>query len=66
MHFVGTGFLYGMARNLAGTLMRVGGGVLAPETISAGLDSKDRAIAGPCLPAHGLCLMNVDYEEVKR
>ena len=66
MHFVGTGFLYGMARNLAGTLMRVGGGSLAPEAISAGLDSKDRAIAGPCLPAHGLCLMNVDYEEVIR
>ena len=66
MHFVGTGFLYGMARNLAGTLMRVGGGVLAPEAISVGLDSKDRAIAGPCLPAHGLCLVNVDYEEVKR
>jgi len=66
MHFVGTGFLYGMARNLAGTLMRVGGGVLAPEAISAGLKAGDRAIAGPCLPAHGLCLMNVDYEEVMR
>lgn len=64
MHFVGNGFLYGMARNLAGTLLRVGRGGLAADAIPEGLASGDSSIAGPCLPAHGLCLMNVDYEEV--
>jgi tRNA pseudouridine38-40 synthase len=59
--FVGTGFLYGMARNLAGTLLRAGRGKLDPEAIPAGLAERSRAIAGPCLAAHGLCLMKVDY-----
>ena len=59
--FVGTGFLYGMARNLAGTLLRAGCRRLDPEAIPAGLAERARAIAGPCLAAHGLCLMRVDY-----
>lgn len=59
--FVGDGFLYGMARNLAGTLLRVGLGNLAPESIPAPPGELSRAVAGPCLPARGLCLMQVDY-----
>lgn len=61
--FVGNGFLYGMARNLAGTLLRVGLGRLDPDDIPPGLSAGSRSIAGPCLAAHGLCLMTVDYEE---
>ena len=64
-NFVGDGFLYGMARNLAGTLLRVGRGALDPETIPAGLDSGTSEIAGPCLPPHGLSLMGVSYEETE-
>ena len=61
MDFEGDGFLYGMARNLAGTLLRVGRAVLDPAAIPAALAECDAAIAGPCLPARGLCLMRVDY-----
>jgi tRNA pseudouridine38-40 synthase len=65
----GDGFLYGMARNLAGTLLRAGRGKLDPEAVSAAFEPEARAadgdlmraVAGPCLPARGLCLMRVDY-----
>jgi len=62
LHLVGDGFLYGMARNLAGTLLRVGQGSLDAEIIPTALAAGGGTIAGPCLPAHGLCLMRVDYE----
>ncbi len=61
LHFVGNGFLYGMARNLAGTLLRAGQRGLDPAALPAALASADPAVAGPCLPAHGLCLMEVLY-----
>jgi len=61
LDFEGDGFLYGMARNLAGTLLRTGRGLLDPESIPEGLESCGRAIAGPSLPAHGLCLKQVHY-----
>ncbi len=60
---IGNGFLYGMARNLAGTLLRAGQGSLDPEAIPSALQAGNRGIAGPCLPAHGLCLMEVIYTE---
>jgi len=63
IHLVATGFLYGMARNLAGTLLRVGRESLQPGELARGLASLDHAVAGPCLPARGLCLMDVAYAE---
>ncbi|MHC4934481.1 MAG: tRNA pseudouridine(38-40) synthase TruA, partial [Planctomycetota bacterium] len=63
LHFVGNGFLYGMARNLAGTLLRVGQETLDPEAIPAGLTRGGREIAGPSLPPRGLCLMEVHYPD---
>ena len=61
--FEGDGFLYGMARNLAGTMLRVGQQKLDPAAIPATFvePTFDNAAAGPCLPAHGLCLMHVRY-----
>ena len=59
--FVGNGFLYGMARNLAGSLLRAGQGGLDPDSIPERLAMGDRLIAGPRLAARGLCLMGVDY-----
>ena len=61
LEFEADGFLYGMARNLAGNLLRVGRGSLDPAAIPVGLDARASDIAGPCLPARGLCLMRVDY-----
>ena len=66
MDFVADGFLYGMARNLAGTLLRVGQGGLDPESIPSQLAQGVRDIAGPTLPARGLCLLEVVYGDPNR
>ena len=59
----GNGFLYNMVRIIAGTLIRVGGGELAPEEIPLILEKKDRAAAGPTAPAHGLTMIGLEYED---
>jgi tRNA pseudouridine38-40 synthase len=59
--FEGDGFLYGMARNLAGTLLRVGQGKLDAAAITAALASTAPEFGGPCLPARGLSLIHVAY-----
>lgn len=56
------GFLYNMVRIMAGTLVKVGRGRLAPEEIPEIIASRDRERAGYTAPAHGLCLMEVYYE----
>lgn len=55
------GFLYRMARNIAGTLIEVGRGKLQPQAITSILAAKNRVFAGPCAPAKGLCLLKVAY-----
>ena len=56
----GNGFLQHMVRIMVGTLLEVGIGDRAPETISD-LFGAERAAAGPAVPACGLCLMEVVY-----
>ena len=55
------GFLRGMVRAIIGTLLEIGKGKTLPEGIKDILETKDRAKAGPSLPARGLCLVNVEY-----
>ena len=57
------GFLYGMARNLAGSLLRVGERGLDAAVVASWLRDPQRGTAGPILPPHGLCLMQVYYED---
>lgn len=54
-------FLYRMARRIVGTLVQVGRGKLNPEDVKRILESKDKRVAGPTAPAHGLCLIKVKY-----
>lgn len=61
--FRGNGFLYNMVRILTGTLIEVGEGKRAPETMPAILAAKDRAAAGFTAPAEGLMLMAVGYPD---
>ena len=57
----GNGFLYNMVRIIVGTLLEVGYGRLAPETIPQILDKKDRSAAGPTAPAKGLTLVKYEF-----
>lgn len=56
------GFLYNMARIIAGTLLRVGMGKISEEEVRRALEVGDRRLAGPTLPAKGLCLEKVEYD----
>lgn len=61
IRMTGNGFLYKMARGLAGTILDVGKGLLTPEQVSEILESKDRERAGMTLPPYGLFLEQVIY-----
>lgn len=58
----GNGFLYNMIRIIAGTLLEVGRGRIAPEDIPGIIESCDRSKSGPTLPACGLCLEKYDFQ----
>lgn len=59
----GNGFLYHMIRIIVGTLLIIGNGRRAPEDIRTMLAAKDRTAAGPTVPAHGLCLCALRYDD---
>jgi len=58
----GEGFLWNMVRIIAGTLLEVGRGKIAPEEIPAIIESGERMRAGKTLPAHGLFLEWVSFD----
>ena len=57
----GDGFLRGMVRAIAGSLLEVGLGKQPPGWIGTLLKARDRRMAGANLPPHGLTLVSVDY-----
>ena len=62
----GTGFLYNMVRIIAGTLIDVGRGRLAPEAVADILYSKDRTKnPSPTAKARGLTLVDIRFAELE-
>ena len=62
----GTGFLYNMVRIIAGTLIDVGRGRLAPEAVADILYSKDRTKnPSPTAKARGLTLVDIRFSELE-
>ena len=61
IELMGNGFLYNMVRIISGTLLDVGLGKIAPETIPEIIKSADRSKAGKTLPPQGLYLVSVEY-----
>ncbi len=60
------GFLYNMVRIMAGTLLDMAAGRIAPDAIPAILASCDRERAGVTAPAHGLYLQEVYYNKERK
>ncbi|WP_088036583.1 tRNA pseudouridine(38-40) synthase TruA [Evansella clarkii] len=61
--YIGSGFLYQMVRILTGTIINAGRGKTDPEAVSGIIKGKDRLLAGPTVPGHGLYLAEVFYEK---
>jgi tRNA pseudouridine38-40 synthase len=57
----GNGFLQYMVRTIGGTLVETGRGRLQPDQLPGIFAARDRRLAGPSLPAHGLHLVEVEY-----
>jgi tRNA pseudouridine38-40 synthase len=57
----GTGFLYHMVRNIAGTLVEIGRRRWTPSHVDEMLASCDRKLSGPTAPPDGLSMCNVHY-----
>ncbi len=62
--FEGSGFLRHMVRNLVGTLLEVGQGRRAADSMPALIQARDRGQAGPTAPAKGLTLAWVEYPDL--
>jgi len=56
------GFLYNMARAMAGTLLYVSEGKITPEELPHLLEKKDRRLTGPTVPPEGLYLTRIWYD----
>ena len=59
----GDGFLYQMVRIIAGTLVEIGLGKQKPQDVAGILEEGVRSHAGITMPAKGLTLCSVEYEE---
>ena len=57
----GNGFLHHMVRNLVGTFVDAGRGLIAPDDVERILEARSRAEAGATAPARGLFLESVEY-----
>jgi tRNA pseudouridine38-40 synthase len=64
LRIAGDGFLRGMVRGLAGTLLDVGLGRRSVAEFGSLLEGGGRDAAGPTAPAHALTLERIDYESV--
>jgi tRNA pseudouridine38-40 synthase len=56
-------FLHHMVRNIVGSLVEVGRGRRDPDWLRVVLDGRDRTLAGPTAPPHGLILLRVLYRD---
>jgi tRNA pseudouridine38-40 synthase len=61
LHFEANAFLHHMIRNLVGSLLVVGRGEQTSDWIARTLAARDRTLAGPTAPAHGLTFMAARY-----
>ncbi|MBQ6680426.1 MAG: tRNA pseudouridine(38-40) synthase TruA [Lachnospiraceae bacterium] len=59
----GNGFLYHMVRIIAGTLVKIGAGLLPEEEMIKILEARDRSAAGPMAPPEGLTLKEIKEEK---
>jgi tRNA pseudouridine38-40 synthase len=60
-NMVANSFLPHQVRNTIGTLIRVGLGKMTIDEFCSIIETKKPGLAGPTVPAHGLCLIRINY-----
>lgn len=61
IHIGADAFCHSMVRSIVGCLVAVGSGAREVQWLEEVLHSRDRSRAAAVAPAHGLCLVGVDY-----
>ncbi|MBS0412271.1 MAG: tRNA pseudouridine(38-40) synthase TruA [Proteobacteria bacterium] len=61
--FASRSFLHRQVRSMTGSIAEVGVGRWSAADLVSALEARDRTACGPVAPAHGLCLVGVDYPE---
>ncbi|MBN1292471.1 MAG: tRNA pseudouridine(38-40) synthase TruA [Candidatus Latescibacteria bacterium] len=56
-------FFHHAVRGIIGSAVEIARGKSSPSLMKQILETRDRKLAGPTAPAHGLCLVHVDYGE---
>jgi tRNA pseudouridine38-40 synthase len=64
--FIGNGFLRYQVRNMVGTVIDIGRGMLPADSLPDILAARDRTRAGPTAPPHGLWLVWVEVGDTPR
>lgn len=64
-YITGNGFLYNMVRIIVGVLIDVGTKKITPQDVKTILNNQDRKYAGKTMPAKGLYLYDVKYEDIE-
>lgn len=62
---VGSAFVYHQVRNMVGALVAVGRGTIDADDMEHILAARDRTIAPPMAPAHGLFLVDVRHDDIE-
>jgi tRNA pseudouridine38-40 synthase len=62
-HIAANAFLPHQVRNTVGLIVRLGQGKVTLEEFHEIMEQKTLGMAGPTAPAHGLCLIKVNYPE---
>jgi tRNA pseudouridine38-40 synthase len=60
-YIVANSFLPHQVRNTVGLLLKLGAGKVGIDEFKRIIDAKKLGLAGPTAPAHGLCLIRVNY-----
>ena len=65
IYIAANGFLYKMARIMAGTLVEVSEGKIKARELPSIIEAKNRGLAGRTLPPYGLYLNKIEYYDKK-
>ncbi len=63
VYVTGNGFLYNMVRTMVGELLDIANGRKSKESLMRAYQTGERELLGKTMPAKGLTLMSVEYEE---